>query len=78
MIEIYQLEECGYCRKVRAKLTELEIEYKIHNVSRDNDGRDEVDKISGQRLVPVLVDKEKGIVLLDSEKIVEYLEKNYG
>lgn len=78
MIELYQLEECGYCRKVRAKLTEIGIEYKIHNVSRDKDGRDEVDKISGQRLVPVLVDNEKGVVLSNSEKIMEYLEKNYG
>ncbi len=78
MIEIYQLEECGYCRIVRAKLAELRIEYKTHDVPRDKNDRDEVDKISGQRLVPVLVDRENGIVLSDSEKIVEYLKKNYG
>ncbi|MFH1587015.1 MAG: glutaredoxin domain-containing protein [Candidatus Diapherotrites archaeon] len=78
MIELYQLEECGYCKRVRAKLTEIGIEYIIRNVSGDKERRDEVEEISGQRLVPVLVDKERGLVLPDSEKIVEYLEKNYG
>ncbi len=78
MLELYQFEECGYCRKVRLKLSDLGVSYIIHNVSRNREERKELEEISAQKLVPVLVDKEKDLVLPDSDKILEYLAKNYG
>ena len=76
MLELYQFEECPYCARVRAKMTDLGISYIIHNVPRERNKRDELEKISGQRFVPVLVDKEHDVMIADDdEKIIRYLEK---
>lgn len=78
MLELYQFEECQYCARVRAKMTDLGLSYFIHNVPRDRSKRDELEKISGQRFVPVLIDKDRDVMIADDdEKIVEYLETRY-
>ena len=78
MLELYQFEECPYCRRVRTKLTDLGMTYVIHNVSRDKGERDELQELTGQRGVPTLIDKEKNVAIVDDdEKIIEYLESNY-
>ncbi|KKT50380.1 MAG: Glutaredoxin [Parcubacteria group bacterium GW2011_GWF2_44_17] len=57
-------------------MTDLGISYIIHNVPRERNKRDELEKISGQRFVPVLVDKEHDVMIADDdEKIIRYLEK---
>ena len=76
MLELYQFEECPYCARVRARMTDLGLSYIIHNVPRERNKRDELEKISGQRFVPVLVDKEHDVMIADDdEKIIRYLEK---
>jgi glutaredoxin len=77
MLELYQFEECPYCKKVRTKMTDLRITYIIHNVPREREERTELQKISGQKFVPVLVDKGNNVIISDDdEKIIEYLEKH--
>ena len=79
MLELYQFEECPYCRRVRAKMTDLGLTYIIHNVPRDRGERDELEKISGQCFVPVLVDKERNVMIADDdEKIVAHLQEHYS
>lgn len=79
MLELYQFEECPYCRRVRAKMTDLGLTYVIHNVPRDREEREELEKISGQRFVPVLVDKERNAMIADDdEKIVAHLQEHYS
>ncbi len=75
MIELYQLEECSYCSKVRKKLCDLGIDFITRTVPRDRSLRDKVEEISGQRGVPVLLDSENGKVVSDSEQIIEYLDR---
>lgn len=59
-------------------MTDLGISYIIHNVPRDRSARDILEKISGQRFVPVLVDKERDVMIADDDdKIIEYLETQY-
>lgn len=78
-IELYQLENCPYCESVRLKLDSLKINYIKRNVPEDREKRNELQKISGQRFVPVLVDNNTGVVISDDdEKIIKYLEKTYG
>ncbi len=75
-IVLYQAEWCPYCVRVRNKLTDLLIDYKIVNVPRDKSLRDEVEKISGQRSIPVMVD---GLTILDDDDdIIPYLDEKYG
>jgi glutathione S-transferase len=78
-LELYELEGCPYCAKVTSKLDELDLEYESHMVPRSHDERTEVEAVSGQTGVPVLVDTEHGIEgMPESDDIVAYLEKTYA
>lgn len=78
-LELYELEGCPFCAKVKRKLDELDLEYESHVVLGSHADRDEVEAVSGQREVPVLVDTEHGVEgMNESDDIVEYLEETYG
>ena len=78
MIELYQKENCPYCKKVREKLNELELDFICRISKTGTKQRDIMMKLGGQAQVPFLVDQEKGVMMYESGDIVEYLEKNYG
>ncbi|UPV75788.1 glutathione S-transferase N-terminal domain-containing protein [Halorussus limi] len=78
-LELYELEGCPYCAKVVDKLDELGLDYESHMVASSKSERDEVEEVSGQRGVPVLVDEENGVEgMPESDDIVEYLDEEYG
>lgn len=78
-LELYRLEGCPYCAKVESKLDELGLDYERHDVPRSHSQRSEVEAVSGQTGVPVLVDNSNGIdAMPESDDIVEYLEEQYG
>lgn len=78
-IELYELEGCPYCTKVVNKLEELGLEYEAHMVPRSHEDRTEVEAVSGQTEVPVLVDEDHGVEgMHESDDIVRYLEETYG
>ena len=78
-LELYELEGCPYCAKVKDKLAELDLEYESHIVPSSHDERTEVEEVSGQTGVPVLVDPDNGVEgMAESDDIVEYLEQNYA
>ncbi|MEF8791042.1 MAG: glutathione S-transferase N-terminal domain-containing protein [Haloarculaceae archaeon] len=76
---LYELEGCPYCAKVTRKLDELGLEYESRLVPRSHSERTEVEELSGQTGVPVLVDEEHGVEgMPESDDIVAYLERTYG
>jgi glutaredoxin 3 len=75
-IVLYQAEWCPYCARVRSVLTDLLIDYQVVNVPREKGEREVVERVSGQRGIPVMVDGEA--VLDDDDEIVPYLQKKYG
>ena len=75
-IVLYQAEWCGYCARVRAKLTDLLLDYQVVNVPPSHAMRTVVREISGQTSIPVMVDGD--VVLDDDDDIIPYLEKTYG
>jgi len=78
-LELYELDGCPYCAKVTRKLDELDLAYESHMVPRSHDERTEVEAVSGQTGVPVLVDNEHGVEgMPESDDIVAYLEETYG
>jgi glutaredoxin 3 len=78
-LELYELSGCPHCAKVKQKLDELGLEYTSHEVPSSHSKRDEVEAISGQTGVPVLVDNDNGIEgMPESDDIVEYLEETYA
>ena len=78
-LTLYELEGCPYCAKVTTKLADLDLEYESIMVPRSHSERTEVEEVSGQTGVPVLVDEEHGVEgMSESDDIVEYLEETYG
>jgi glutathione S-transferase len=78
-LELYVLSGCPYCAKVTAKLDELGLDYESHEVPRSHAQRTEVEAVSCQTGVPVLVDHEHGVEgMPESDDIVAYLEETYG
>ena len=78
-LTLYELEGCPYCAKVKTKLADLDLEYESVTVPRSHGERTEVEEVSGQTGVPVLVDEEHGVEgMAESDDIVEYLEETYG
>ena len=61
---------------MRSKLTDLLLDYKNVNVPRSHAERTEVQAVSGQTSIPVLVDGDG--VLDDDDDIIPYLEEKYG
>lgn len=77
--ELYKLTGCPYCAKVERKLDELDVEYVEHEVPSAHGERSEVEELSGQTGVPVIVDEEYGVdAMPESDDIVAYLEETYG
>ena len=75
MMKLYQFESCPYCQRVRLALEAKGIEYEKIEAPTNRDDRTEIFELSGQYLVPVLVDGEK--VVSDSSAIIAYLNENY-
>jgi glutaredoxin 3 len=73
-IKLYTGEYCPYCRVVKRELERLKLDYEA--VDADVDGREEVTRLSGQRVIPILtIDDE---VLVDSSRIVRELRRRYA
>jgi glutathione S-transferase len=60
------------CGKVARRLRSLDIEYQEVRVPFLKRDRPEVEELTGQRWVPVLVDGEE--VIYESHRILEYLD----
>ena len=75
-MRLYQAEWCPFSHRVRAKLTELGVDYELVNVAASSKRRGELEKVAGTTAIPVLVDGER--VVSDSDEAISYLEEKYG
>jgi glutathione S-transferase len=75
-MRLYQAEWCPFSHRVRAKLTELGIDYEIINVPASTKSRAELEEVAGTRAIPVLVDGER--VITDSGEAISYLEQRHA
>jgi glutaredoxin len=74
-ITLYALEGCPFCENVHDALREHGVDYDTVWVEALHSERDEVKRVSGQRVVPVVVDDDRGVVMPESENIVDYVER---
>jgi glutaredoxin len=75
-VRLYQAEWCPFSHRVRAKLTELGVDYELVNVPASSKGRGDLEKVAGTTAIPVLVDERR--IISDSTEAISYLEKKYG
>jgi len=74
-LTLFALDGCPWCEKVHNALAEAGIEYETEWVEPLHSERNEVQRVSGQRGVPVLVDDERGVTMAESANILEYVER---
>ncbi len=78
MLELFQFEQCPYCKKVREKLTELNLDYICRNVRKHTKKREILNVLGGKDQVPLLLDMDSQFLLYGSDEIVKFLHENYS
>jgi len=79
LLELYSFEACSACSRVRAVLTELDIDYVHRSCPRgESSTRADLRRLGGKARVPFLVDPNTDTMLYESRDIVRYLESTYG
>ncbi|MFB6284857.1 MAG: glutathione S-transferase N-terminal domain-containing protein [Halobacteria archaeon] len=78
-LKLYELKGCPFCMKVKEKLDDLGLKYDSVEVPANKSKRHQVEAVSGQKGVPVLVDTKNDVEgMPESDDIIEYLEETYG
>jgi glutathione S-transferase len=77
-ITLYRLQSCPYCERVVRVLDEYDLDYRSRFVEPLHSRRNVVQRVSGKRTVPAIVDEATGVTMSESANIVEYLHATYG
>jgi glutathione S-transferase len=78
-LQLYDIENCPYCRLVREALTELALDAEIYPCPKKGERyRPEVIARGGKAQFPYLVDPNTGTEMYESMDIVAYLFETYG
>jgi len=79
LLEIYEFENCPYCRKVREALSILDLDAMIYPCpKRGPRFREELIERGGKAQFPYLIDPNTGKEMYESNDIVSYLFAQYG
>ena len=79
LLELYDIENCPYCRLVRETLTELDLDALILPCPKGGTRfRPEAAAKGGKALFPLLHDPNTDTWLYESADIIDYLRKTYG
>ena len=78
-LQLYDIENCPYCRMVREALTELDLDAEIYPCPKGGTRfRPELVARGGKAQFPYLVDPNTGVEMYESLDIVAYLFETYG
>lgn len=78
-LQLFDIENCPYCRLAREALTELDLDAEIYPCPKGGERyRPEVIERGGKAQFPYLVDPNTGVEMYESLDIVEYLFATYG
>lgn len=79
LLELYEFENCPYCRLVREVLTELDLDAMIYPCPKGGQRfRTRAVQLGGKAQFPMLVDPNTDELLYESTDIIAYLMKTYG
>lgn len=74
--ELFQTEWCPASRRVRQRLTELDVGYVCRQVPVERDDRLDLVSRTGEDVIPALV-SEEGRVIVGEDDILAYLDERY-
>ncbi len=72
-IVVYSTPDCAYCYTLKSYLDKKGFEYQEINIYEDDKEREKMEKISGQKNVPVTVVDEQVVAGWDKKKINDLL-----
>ena len=75
-MRLYHRWKCPWCAAARQAIENVAAEVELVEVAYPREERDEVDGVSGQRRVPVLVNGDD--IVVESRRIVRHLYARYG
>lgn len=75
-MKLYHRWKCPWCAAARQGAENVGVEVELIEVPYPRDERDQLEVVSGQRRVPVLVDGD--LVIVESRRIVRHLYETYG
>ena len=79
LLQLYDIENCPYCRLVREAMTELDLDVLILPCPKGGERfRPELEARGGKAQFPYLVDPNTGAELYESLDIIDYLFSTYG
>jgi glutathione S-transferase len=78
LLELWDFENCPYCRKVREVLCELDLDYLCHPLPHGHPDWKPFAAREGKHQVPFLVDPNTKRRLYESDDINAYLNATYG
>jgi glutathione S-transferase len=76
MLELYQTEWCLASRRVRERLTELGLDYLVHQVPVEREARTTLLEATGADTIPTLLLEDGGTVV-GEEAIEAYLDERF-
>jgi glutathione S-transferase len=78
-LELYEFEQCPFCRKVREAMSELDLSPIVYPCPPGGSRfRPRAQELGGKAQFPFLVDPNEGQRLYESTDIVRYLARTYG
>ena len=79
LLQLYDIENCPYCRLVREAFTELDLDAEILPCPKSGERfRTELTERGGKAQFPYLVDPNTGVEMYESLDIVSYLFETYA
>jgi glutathione S-transferase len=79
LLELYEFEQCPFCRKVREALSELDLSAMIYPCPPGGERyRPKAIALGGKKQFPLLVDPNEGQQLYESDDIIRHLASTYG
>lgn len=79
LLELYDFENCPFCRKVREALSILDLDAVVHPCPKEGPRyRPEVVRRGGKAQFPYLVDPNRDLALYESDDIIRDLFATYG
>jgi len=77
-LQLYEFEASPYCRLVRERLTELDLDVMVYPCPKGGKRfRPTVKKLGGKQQYPFMVDPNTGTSLYESYDIIRYLNETY-
>ncbi len=74
MLELYSMDSCPYCLKVKEFFKKHNIQYVERDVNNPEYAM-ELMKLGGKGQVPFLANKEKNVYIYNSDDIIKYVQE---